>query len=74
MPPENLIQPEPVRRLAWQPPAELTAGAVAEALARHGARPWQLELVAGPLAEALAEPETEPETAPETTPPDDLPE
>ena len=80
MPPENLIQPEPVRRLAWQPPAELTAGAVAEALARHGARPWQLQLVAGPLADALAEPATEPETdpqlvaAPETTPPDDLPE
>jgi ribonuclease D len=56
MPPENLIQPEPVRRLAWQPPGELTPETVAGALARSGARPWQLELVTAPLAAALAEP------------------
>ena len=56
MPPENLIQPEAVRRLAWQPPTEPTAATVAAALTRAAARPWQVALVAGPLAAALAAP------------------
>ncbi|HVM26884.1 MAG TPA: HRDC domain-containing protein [Mycobacteriales bacterium] len=53
MPVENLVQPDAVRRLAWQPPAEVDAGSVADALRRCGARSWQVGLVAGPLAEAL---------------------
>ena len=56
MPPENLITPDYVRRLAWDPPAELTPETVAQALARSGARPWQTELLAAGLATALAEP------------------
>jgi ribonuclease D len=56
MPPENLVQPDAVRRLAWQPPAEPSVAAVGEALARAGARAWQVELVAGPLAEVLPDP------------------
>jgi ribonuclease D len=53
LPPENLITPEHIRRLAWQPPDELTPAAVGEALAGYGARPWQVELLAAELAAAL---------------------
>jgi ribonuclease D len=59
VPPENLITPDSVRRLAWSPPEELNAESVAEALAALGARPWQVELVSPGLAKALeAGPET----------------
>ncbi|MCW2725002.1 MAG: ribonuclease [Frankiales bacterium] len=62
MPPENLLQPEAVRRLAWQPPDEITAQSVAAALVRAGARPWQVDLAAAPLAAVLPDPPPE-ETA-----------
>lgn len=52
-PQENLLAPEAQRRLAWAPPASPTAEAVAAELAELGARPWQREVVAGPLAESL---------------------
>jgi ribonuclease D len=66
MPPENLVQPEAVRRLAWQPPARLDQQTVADALGSSGARAWQVEIVAGPLAAALPEPvgPAEPATRP----------
>jgi ribonuclease D len=64
MPPENLISPDPVRRLAWSPPSEPSEASVGEALRASGARAWQVALVAGPLAAALPEP-PEPEPAPE---------
>jgi ribonuclease D len=55
---ENLLTPEVVRRLMWQPPpGTLDApqpDAVADFLADAGARPWQVELTAGLLAEAIA--------------------
>ena len=53
MPAENLLPPDAVRRLAWQPPADLSAAAVAADLASYGARPWQVELAAVPIARAL---------------------
>jgi ribonuclease D len=56
MPPENLVQPEAVRRLAWTPPAEPTPDTVAAALRTSGARPWQIDRVAEPLAAALPDP------------------
>ncbi len=57
MPPENLVQPEAVRRLAWQPPEPADdAQAVAAALRASGVRAWQVGLVAGPLAAVLADP------------------
>ena len=61
MPAENLVQPDAVRRVAWQPPVEPTAEAVAAALTRHGARAWQVALVAGPIAAALPEPDPAPD-------------
>ncbi|MGH3713562.1 MAG: HRDC domain-containing protein [Micromonosporaceae bacterium] len=56
VPPENLILPDSVRRLAWTPPESLTEDAVADELAGYGARQWQITLTAGPLAKALAVP------------------
>ena len=53
LPVENLLQPDLLRRLCWTPPRALTEDAVADALATGGARPWQVGLVAGPLAAAL---------------------
>jgi ribonuclease D len=54
LPPENLVTPEHVRRLAWQPPAEVSAVTVAEALRGSGARRWQVDLLAVDLAGAIA--------------------
>lgn len=52
IPAENLLQPDALRRLCW----DYTGGgadSVAEALTRRGARPWQVEVMAIPLAAAL---------------------
>lgn len=57
IPVENLVTPDLVRRLMWQPPAAALAApdaaAVAEYLAGAGARQWQVELTAALLAEAI---------------------
>ncbi|AWB92621.1 HRDC domain-containing protein [Aeromicrobium chenweiae] len=55
LPTENLISPQLVRNLAWEPPAEITPETVGAALRDQGARRWQVGLVAAPLAEALAD-------------------
>jgi ribonuclease D len=54
VPAENLLPPDVVRRLAWQPPEPPDPEAVAADLAAHGARPWQVELTALPISKALA--------------------
>jgi ribonuclease D len=54
MPQENLVQPDAVRRICWEPPAEVSPATVAEALASHGARPWQIEQVTPLLVTALS--------------------
>jgi ribonuclease D len=54
VPAENLLPPDVVRRLAWQPPEPPDPDAVAAGLAAHGARPWQVELTALPISKALA--------------------
>lgn len=56
MPQENLITPDTVRRLCWEPPKDPTPEAVAEVLAAHGARPWQVEQVTPVLVTALRTP------------------
>jgi ribonuclease D len=53
LPAENMLQPDSVRRLAWQPPDPVTGEAVAAHLAGYGARPWQVELTSVPIAGAL---------------------
>ncbi len=53
VPQENLVAPDAVRRVCWEPPAEPTTEAVGSRLAERGARPWQIELVSGVIARAL---------------------
>ncbi len=53
LPIENLIAPDPLRRLLWAPTA-IDESAVREQLAHLGARAWQVDLVAPPIAVALA--------------------
>ncbi|MFF5362711.1 HRDC domain-containing protein [Streptomyces scabiei] len=54
MPQENLITPDTVRRLCWEPPRSLDAAAVGAVLAGHGARAWQVELVTPVLVGAMS--------------------
>jgi ribonuclease D len=54
VPTENLLHPDAVRRVAWKPPEPPTPGAIAAQLAGYGARPWQVELTAAPVAAALS--------------------
>ncbi len=54
LPVENLITPDIVRRLMWQPPQD--PGEVAQVLRASGARPWQVELTAALLEEAIHPP------------------
>jgi ribonuclease D len=54
MPQENLITPDTVRRVCWEPPKTVDAEAVGAALAAHGARPWQVEQVTPVLVAALS--------------------
>ncbi len=54
LPAENIITPELLRRLCWEPPGELSATAIAAALVNAGARPWQAELISASLAHAWA--------------------
>lgn len=63
VPAENLISPDAVRRLAWQPPAQIDASTVGETLSSLGVRPWQIELTAELFATALVEPPAEPEAS-----------
>ncbi|MFD9716007.1 HRDC domain-containing protein [Streptomyces sp. NPDC059076] len=53
LPQENLITPDTVRRVCWEPPGDLSVEAMAQALTELGARPWQVELVAPLLAQAV---------------------
>jgi ribonuclease D len=53
LPAENLVAPDAVRRLSWQPPEPISPETVAAELTRYGARPWQIEMTALPLAMAL---------------------
>ncbi|GII92035.1 HRDC domain-containing protein [Sinosporangium siamense] len=53
MPTENLLQPDAVRRLTWEPPEEISDESIAARLRDLGARDWQVDLTAHPLAKAL---------------------
>jgi ribonuclease D len=53
LPVENLLSPDTVRRLCWEPPADLDEESIATVLRAHGARRWQVALTAPVLAAAL---------------------
>jgi ribonuclease D len=63
IPIENMLTPDYLRRVLWKPPA--TSGpdvesAVAEELARLGARAWQIEITAPIITQAILEPQKAP--------------
>jgi ribonuclease D len=49
VPAENILQPDLMRRVAWEPESD-----IAQQLTSLGARKWQVEAVAGPFSAALA--------------------
>lgn len=53
VPQENLLAPAAQRQLAWHVSSGVPSD-VAQALAGYGARPWQVDVLAAPLADALA--------------------
>jgi ribonuclease D len=55
LPVENIVAPDSVRRLMWEPPAPAK---VADSLRALGAREWQVELAAPLLATAIEEAES----------------
>lgn len=54
VPVENLISPDVVRRVLWQPPEAATGEALTDACRALGARPWQVDLAVPCLLPALA--------------------
>lgn len=54
MPQENLITPDTVRRVCWEPPKDVDPETVGAALSGYGARPWQVEQVTPVLVAALS--------------------
>ena len=54
IPTENLLAPDALRRLAWEPVEPINQHSVAATLSGLGARRWQIELVSEPLASAMA--------------------
>jgi ribonuclease D len=50
LPVENLITPDTLRRVAWSPPEPLDETTLADALTALGARPWQVDAIAAPVA------------------------
>ena len=55
MPVENLLTPDHLRRVAWQPPADPDPAGIGAALSALGARPWQVAETAQIIADAFVE-------------------
>ncbi|WP_052462529.1 HRDC domain-containing protein [Nigerium massiliense] len=53
LPTENLLSPDTLRRICWEPPADHSRAAVDAYLAERDARPWQRELVTETIARGL---------------------
>jgi ribonuclease D len=56
LPVENMVQPDLIRRICWQPPADINLDTTTAALRAGSAREWQVRLVAEPLSKALHTP------------------
>ena len=55
MPVENMLTPSMLREIAWEPPEEITAETIGQALTAHGARKWQVTATAQRIAQAFVE-------------------
>ncbi len=53
IPVENVLAPDTVRRLCWEPPSESTPESIRGALKEFGARQWQIDACADIIAESF---------------------
>lgn len=53
LPLENVLPPEALRRVAWQPPEPATTDAIAAVLAEYRARPWQIVATVQAISDAF---------------------
>lgn len=60
IPVENLALPEAIRRICYEPPADLSAESLAGELRAAGVREWQIELVSQRLSDVFNEVEKDP--------------
>ncbi|WP_083513786.1 HRDC domain-containing protein [Curtobacterium luteum] len=60
LPVENLLTPDTLRTVSWEPPTPIATETVGAALAVHDARPWQVEETASIIAEAFVAAAQEP--------------
>ena len=56
LPTENIVNPELLRRLCWEPPADITTESIDQALISAGARAWQSALLTQSLTAAWTPP------------------
>lgn len=50
IPVENVLAPDTVRRLCWEPPAEITPESIRSVLKEYGARDWQVDACADTIS------------------------
>jgi ribonuclease D len=55
IPLENLLTPDHLRRVAWEPPTPADADGIGQALQRLGARAWQVRATAQSISDAFVE-------------------
>lgn len=55
IPVENLLTPELLRQIAWDPPESLTVNDIRDRLTDGGARPWQIDTTARVIVDAFVE-------------------
>jgi ribonuclease D len=53
LPVENLLAPDTIRRLCWEPPSDISVDGLTEVLRGYSARGWQIQLTAVALSRAL---------------------
>jgi ribonuclease D len=53
IPQENILNPEVLRSICFEPPVEISHESVAENLAAKGARTWQIDVVVDQLVTTL---------------------
>ena len=66
IPVENMLTPELLRRVAWNPPASADQAGIAGALTELGARGWQIDATSQVIADAFVEASQTPEQSPES--------
>ena len=66
IPVENMLTPELLRRVAWNPPASVDRAGIAGALTELGARGWQIDATSQAIADAFVEASQTPEQSPES--------